>query len=168
MIASGSLFVFISARIANVWDYFHFLLCVLADGGAVCVPAALFFFFSFLQHHLCTGASQAAVPIRTAACKCRIHRRSIQTWLAKRLRGASRSRAPDDDAPLNSHMIQSQTRARAMCRRTDVTSVFVYVFFFFLRPCSGRSGKIRVQSMKIGLLSLCKGHLEEKYKCEYG
>ncbi|XP_075869628.1 utrophin isoform X3 [Nelusetta ayraudi] len=30
---------------------------------------------------------------------------------------------------------------------------------------TGRSGKIRVQSMKIGLLSLCKGHLEEKYKC---
>ncbi|RXN35852.1 utrophin-like isoform X1 [Labeo rohita] len=29
----------------------------------------------------------------------------------------------------------------------------------------GRSGKIRVLSMKIGLLSLCKGHLEEKYKC---
>uniref|UniRef100_A0A671WPI1 Utrophin n=1 Tax=Sparus aurata TaxID=8175 RepID=A0A671WPI1_SPAAU len=31
---------------------------------------------------------------------------------------------------------------------------------------TGRSGKIRVLSMKIGLLSLCKGHLEEKYKCE--
>ncbi|ROL47048.1 Utrophin [Anabarilius grahami] len=30
---------------------------------------------------------------------------------------------------------------------------------------TGRSGKIRVLSMKIGLLSLCKGHLEEKYKC---
>ncbi|XP_067339079.1 utrophin isoform X3 [Channa argus] len=29
---------------------------------------------------------------------------------------------------------------------------------------SGRSGKIRVLSMKIGLLSLSKGHLEEKYK----
>ncbi|XP_077408097.1 utrophin isoform X3 [Vanacampus margaritifer] len=29
---------------------------------------------------------------------------------------------------------------------------------------TGRSGKIRVMSMKIGLLSLCKGHLEEKYK----
>uniref|UniRef100_A0A8C4GNL2 Utrophin n=1 Tax=Dicentrarchus labrax TaxID=13489 RepID=A0A8C4GNL2_DICLA len=29
---------------------------------------------------------------------------------------------------------------------------------------TGRSGKIRVLSMKIGLLSLCKGHLEEKYK----
>ncbi|MEQ2173698.1 hypothetical protein GOODEAATRI_000047 [Goodea atripinnis] len=28
----------------------------------------------------------------------------------------------------------------------------------------GRSGKIRVLSMKIGLLSLSKGHLEEKYK----
>lgn len=34
-------------------------------------------------------------------------------------------------------------------------------------PCSGRSGKIRVLSMKIGLLSLSKGHLEEKYKCKY-
>lgn len=33
--------------------------------------------------------------------------------------------------------------------------------------CSGRSGKIRVLSMKIGLLSLSKGHLEEKYKCKY-
>uniref|UniRef100_A0A671MVH8 Utrophin-like n=1 Tax=Sinocyclocheilus anshuiensis TaxID=1608454 RepID=A0A671MVH8_9TELE len=31
---------------------------------------------------------------------------------------------------------------------------------------TGRSGKIRVLSMKIGLLSLCKGHLEEKYKCK--
>uniref|UniRef100_A0A8B9J9S4 Utrophin n=1 Tax=Astyanax mexicanus TaxID=7994 RepID=A0A8B9J9S4_ASTMX len=30
---------------------------------------------------------------------------------------------------------------------------------------TGRSGKIRVLSMKIGLLSLSKGHLEEKYKC---
>ncbi|XP_053096621.1 utrophin isoform X2 [Pangasianodon hypophthalmus] len=30
---------------------------------------------------------------------------------------------------------------------------------------TGRSGKIRVLSMKIGLLSLCKGHLEEKYRC---
>ncbi|XP_051909445.1 utrophin isoform X3 [Hippocampus zosterae] len=29
---------------------------------------------------------------------------------------------------------------------------------------TGRSGKIRVMSMKIALLSLCKGHLEEKYK----
>ncbi|KAK6295536.1 hypothetical protein J4Q44_G00347620, partial [Coregonus suidteri] len=29
---------------------------------------------------------------------------------------------------------------------------------------TGRSGKIRVLSMKIGLLSLSKGHLEEKYK----
>ncbi|XP_072558788.1 utrophin isoform X5 [Paramormyrops kingsleyae] len=29
---------------------------------------------------------------------------------------------------------------------------------------TGRSGKIRALSMKIGLLSLCKGHLEEKYK----
>uniref|UniRef100_A0A3Q3X6X5 Uncharacterized protein n=1 Tax=Mola mola TaxID=94237 RepID=A0A3Q3X6X5_MOLML len=29
---------------------------------------------------------------------------------------------------------------------------------------TGRSGKICVLSMKIGLLSLCKGHLEEKYK----
>uniref|UniRef100_A0A3Q2YSV2 Utrophin n=1 Tax=Hippocampus comes TaxID=109280 RepID=A0A3Q2YSV2_HIPCM len=33
---------------------------------------------------------------------------------------------------------------------------------------TGRSGKIRVMSMKIGLLSLCKGHLEEKYKCKHG
>ncbi|TRY90209.1 hypothetical protein DNTS_026927 [Danionella cerebrum] len=33
---------------------------------------------------------------------------------------------------------------------------------------TGRSGKIRVLSMKIGLLSLCKGHLEEKYKCLFG
>ncbi|PWA27852.1 hypothetical protein CCH79_00000392, partial [Gambusia affinis] len=32
---------------------------------------------------------------------------------------------------------------------------------------TGRSGKIRVLSMKIGLLSLSKGHLEEKYKCEW-
>uniref|UniRef100_A0A8D0DEC6 Utrophin n=1 Tax=Sander lucioperca TaxID=283035 RepID=A0A8D0DEC6_SANLU len=31
---------------------------------------------------------------------------------------------------------------------------------------TGRSGKIRVLSMKIGLLSLSKGHLEEKYKCK--
>ncbi|XP_060793676.1 utrophin isoform X3 [Neoarius graeffei] len=30
---------------------------------------------------------------------------------------------------------------------------------------TGRSGKIRILSMKIGLLSLCKGHLEEKYRC---
>ncbi|XP_037397395.1 utrophin isoform X7 [Pygocentrus nattereri] len=30
---------------------------------------------------------------------------------------------------------------------------------------TGRSGKIRVLSLKIGLLSLCKGLLEEKYKC---
>ncbi|XP_018585755.1 dystrophin isoform X2 [Scleropages formosus] len=30
---------------------------------------------------------------------------------------------------------------------------------------TGRSGRIRVLSMKIGLLSLSKGHLEEKYKC---
>ncbi|XP_053338740.1 utrophin-like isoform X2 [Clarias gariepinus] len=30
---------------------------------------------------------------------------------------------------------------------------------------TGRSGKIRVLSMKIGLLLLCKGHLEEKYRC---
>uniref|UniRef100_A0A8C6NK65 Utrophin n=1 Tax=Nothobranchius furzeri TaxID=105023 RepID=A0A8C6NK65_NOTFU len=30
---------------------------------------------------------------------------------------------------------------------------------------TGRSGKIRVLSMKIGLLSLSKGHLEDKYKC---
>ncbi|XP_048842554.1 utrophin isoform X5 [Brienomyrus brachyistius] len=29
---------------------------------------------------------------------------------------------------------------------------------------TGRSGRIRALSMKIGLLSLCKGHLEEKYK----
>lgn len=38
--------------------------------------------------------------------------------------------------------------------------------FCVLGPCSGRSGKIRVLSMKIGLLSLSKGHLEEKYKCK--
>lgn len=31
--------------------------------------------------------------------------------------------------------------------------------------CRGRSGKVRAQSMKIGLLSLSKGHLEDKYKC---
>ncbi|XP_028858265.1 utrophin isoform X2 [Denticeps clupeoides] len=30
---------------------------------------------------------------------------------------------------------------------------------------TGRTGKIRALSMKIGLLSLSKGHLEEKYKC---
>ncbi|XP_030642262.1 utrophin isoform X2 [Chanos chanos] len=30
---------------------------------------------------------------------------------------------------------------------------------------TGRSGKIRALSMRIGLLSLCKGHLEDKYKC---
>ncbi|KAJ3606667.1 hypothetical protein NHX12_026186, partial [Muraenolepis orangiensis] len=33
---------------------------------------------------------------------------------------------------------------------------------------TGRSGKIRVLSMKIGLLSLSKGHLEEKYKSAAG
>lgn len=44
-----------------------------------------------------------------------------------------------------------------------VFDVSVYVFFC---GCSGRSGKIRVLSMKIGLLSLSKGHLEEKYKCK--
>lgn len=38
--------------------------------------------------------------------------------------------------------------------------------FCFSVVCSGRSGKIRVLSMKIGLLALSKGHLEEKYKCE--
>ncbi|KAL7873136.1 hypothetical protein AOLI_G00122070 [Acnodon oligacanthus] len=32
---------------------------------------------------------------------------------------------------------------------------------------SGRSGKVQVVSMKIGLLSLSKGHLEDKYKCKY-
>lgn len=31
--------------------------------------------------------------------------------------------------------------------------------------CRGRSGKVQAQSMKIGLLSLSKGHLEDKYKC---
>ncbi|KAL6477687.1 hypothetical protein MHYP_G00135220 [Metynnis hypsauchen] len=32
---------------------------------------------------------------------------------------------------------------------------------------SGRSGKVQVVSMKIGLLSFSKGHLEDKYKCKY-
>lgn len=31
---------------------------------------------------------------------------------------------------------------------------------------SGRTGKIRVQSLKIGLMSLSKGLLEEKYRCK--
>ncbi|KAI4884573.1 hypothetical protein NFI96_034535 [Prochilodus magdalenae] len=32
---------------------------------------------------------------------------------------------------------------------------------------SGRCGKVQVLSMKIGLLSLSKGHLEDKYRCKY-
>lgn len=48
-----------------------------------------------------------------------------------------------------------------------LVSFSFFFSFFFMHPRSGRSGKIRVQSMKIGLLSLCKGHLEEKYKCKY-
>lgn len=46
---------------------------------------------------------------------------------------------------------------------------FLYQYVVCNRGCGprrGRSGKIRVLSMKIGLLSLCKGHLEEKYKCK--
>lgn len=34
-------------------------------------------------------------------------------------------------------------------------------------PFSQRTGQIRVLSFKVGLVLLCKGHLEEKYRCEY-
>lgn len=39
------------------------------------------------------------------------------------------------------------------------------IFAFF--PFSQRTGQIRVLSFKVGLVVLCKGHLEEKYRCEY-
>lgn len=32
---------------------------------------------------------------------------------------------------------------------------------------SQRTGQIRVLSFKVGLILLCHGHLEEKYRCEY-
>lgn len=35
------------------------------------------------------------------------------------------------------------------------------IFFF-----SARSGKIRVLSFKVGILLLCNGHLDDKYKCK--
>lgn len=38
--------------------------------------------------------------------------------------------------------------------------------FSYLYHFSGRTGKIRVQSLKIGLMSLSKGLLEEKYRCK--
>lgn len=50
-------------------------------------------------------------------------------------------------------------------------NIFQFLYKYVVYNCGygphrGRSGKIRVLSMKIGLLSLCKGHLEEKYKCK--
>lgn len=33
-------------------------------------------------------------------------------------------------------------------------------------PASGRTGKIRTLSFKTGIISLCKAHLEDKYRCE--
>ena len=32
---------------------------------------------------------------------------------------------------------------------------------------SGRVGKIRVLSFKIGLVTMARAHLEDKYKCKY-
>lgn len=32
---------------------------------------------------------------------------------------------------------------------------------------SQRTGQIRVLSFKVGIVLLCKGHLEEKYRCEW-
>lgn len=33
---------------------------------------------------------------------------------------------------------------------------------------SQRTGQVRVLAFKVGVVLLCKGHLEEKYRCEYG
>lgn len=41
-----------------------------------------------------------------------------------------------------------------------------YITLFYFYNFSGRTGKIRVQSLKIGLMSLSKGLLEEKYRCK--
>lgn len=67
----------------------------------------------------------------------------------------------------------SQNNPPHQVRRSDRLVAASVCFCIFLCVCvcvcgprRGRSGKIRVLSMKIGLLSLCKGHLEEKYKCE--
>ena len=42
--------------------------------------------------------------------------------------------------------------------------VLIYLCSVFI--CSQRTGQIRVLSFKVGLVLLCKGHLEEKYRCE--
>ena len=41
---------------------------------------------------------------------------------------------------------------------------FIIKLFLFFRA---RSGKIRVLSFKVGLILLCNGHLDEKYKCKF-
>ena len=33
--------------------------------------------------------------------------------------------------------------------------------------CRTRSGKIRVLSFKVGVILMCNGHIDEKYKCKY-
>lgn len=42
----------------------------------------------------------------------------------------------------------------------------VLTLFFLCVPSSGRTGKIRTLSFKTGIVSLCKAHLEDKYRCE--
>lgn len=38
----------------------------------------------------------------------------------------------------------------------------LWIVFF-----SVRSGKVRVLSFKVGVILLCSGQLEDKYRCEY-
>ena len=47
---------------------------------------------------------------------------------------------------------------------TNISSSFENVDIIFH---SGRIGKLRILSFKIGIVLLCRAKLEEKWKCEY-
>lgn len=46
----------------------------------------------------------------------------------------------------------------------DIMLTLLYNSFVII--FSQRTGQIRVLSFKVGLVLLCKGHLEEKYRCK--
>lgn len=53
---------------------------------------------------------------------------------------------------------------RAFLEGLSVLMLIFLGFCFVLG--SGRTGKIRTLSFKTGIISLCKAHLEDKYRCE--
>lgn len=43
---------------------------------------------------------------------------------------------------------------------------FCFLFCFYANVRSQRTGQVRVLSFKVGIILLCRGHLEEKYRCK--